>query len=167
MKGLGPLAFVILSIGSAAVAQRPATISVLDAVRIAERSGNWQVTDVEMDHWGKTPVYEIEVVHAAKSEEYIIDARNGKILRQNSSLMRDFWEEVFGRSNEAYLKRARSLSSIIAPLESRTGGKVLSASFDVEDGTAYYEVEFLSQIGRTKLYLDPVTGQRLNFIPDD
>ncbi|KRA84424.1 PepSY domain-containing protein [Altererythrobacter sp. Root672] len=167
MKVPGLLAIALLAISSAAVAQRPASISVLEAVKIAERNGKGHVTDVEKDRWGKKPVYEVEVVRGTKSQEYIIDASTGKILRQNSSMLRDFWEEVFGRSNEAYLSRAHSLSSIIAALENRTGGKVLAASFDVERGQAYYEVEFLSQIGRTKLYLDPVTGQRLNFIPDD
>ncbi|MBO9518171.1 MAG: PepSY domain-containing protein [Porphyrobacter sp.] len=167
MKFSGFLALALLLLSSAVTAQRPATISALEAVKIAEHGGNWHVTDVEKDRWGSKAVYEVEVVSGTKSATYIIDASNGKVLRQNSSTLRNFWGEVFGRSNEVYLSRARSLSSIISSLEGRTGGKVLSASFDVEDGTAYYEVEFLSQIGRTKLYLDPVSGQRLNFIPDD
>jgi uncharacterized membrane protein YkoI len=167
MKLSRTLAIALLLTGSAAAAQQSRTISVLEAVKIAERRGNAQVTDVDLDRWGERQVYEVDVVRGTKSQEFIIDARNGKILRQNSSLTRDLTDDLFNHSNATHLGKARKLSSIIASLESRAGGKVVSASFDVEDGVAYYEVDLLSQIGRTTIYLDPVDGKRLNFLPDD
>ena len=56
---------------------------------------------------------------------------------------------------------------MLAALERRSGGKAVEASFEVEMGRAFYEVELMTSIGQTTVYIDGKSGAHIVRAPDD
>lgn len=152
--------------GPATAAETPLPLSQVLAT--AERAVGGQVTDAELEirRDGRT-IYEIELVRSGDLFELDIDATSGRIIARRQPMVEGAWERLADRQERRYLANARAASTLLRALETRTGGRALSLSFETEGGRAYYEVELASQIGVTEVFLDPATGSRLPLVPDD
>ena len=167
MKYLIPAA-LLLALGPAAPAMAaPRPLDLLGAVERAERAVQGQVVEVDLDRDRQgRQVYEIEVVRKGDLREVRIDARTGRVLGSSPERIEGLMWQVKGNDLVA-LAKARPLSAIIRDIETRSGGKVIDVDFDVEGGQARYELDLSTDAGIAGLYIDPKTGQRLDFVVDD
>lgn len=157
---------LFLGLTNPAYAAAPA-ISLLQAVEKAEQALNGQVVEAELerDRQGRL-IYGVEVAQDNALHKMKIDARTGQTLGTSYKRMESWGWRIYGSKFKS-LKQARKLSTIIRGLEKRSGDKVTEVDFEVEGGQARYEVKLSTDAGIAKLYIDPKTGERLDFVIDD
>ena len=162
---LAALPAILLGLAPAHAA--PSTISLLNAVERAEAVTRGQVVEVDLDRdrQGRL-VYEVDVAHSGSHREVKVDARRGKVLANTAQRMEGMLRKVTSGGYPG-LDNAPALSTTLRALERSTGGRVTDVDFDVERGSARYEVELATAKGVAGLYIDPQTGKRLNFVVDD
>lgn len=164
MGSVSGLIILALMLSGATTERRP--ITLLQAAEIAERTTRGKIMEAEHD-WGRHgPGFELDVVTPQGLRRVLIDSA-GRIQRNDRVRFGDIWNRVSDREARSRINRARSLSSLLAALEQRSGGTAVDASFEVEGGRSLYEVELVTSIGRTTIYLDALTGGQVVHVPDD
>jgi hypothetical protein len=91
----------------------------------------------------------------------------GRIERNDRLRLLNIWSHVANRPERLSIGRAGRLSEMLGALERRSGGRAVAASFEVEGGRALYEVELVTSIGQTTIYLDAVSGAQVLHVSDD
>ena len=157
---------IILALAVSETTADDRSITLLQAAQIAERTTGGKIMDAEYD-WGRLGRgFELDVVTPHGLRRVLIDSR-GRIQRNDMLRFGDIWNRISDRQARSRIHRARSLSSLLAAAEQRSGGTAVDASFEVEGGRSLYEVELVTSIGRTTIYLDAQTGGQVVHVPDE
>lgn len=142
-------------------------ISLTRAVAIAEQATGGHVLDAELEERNGRLFYEVDLLQGKKLQQLTLDARDGKIVERSAPLIEGYWTRWFESDRLGRVTSARRLSELLTRLERQTGGEVVEASFDVEEGQPRYEVEIATRAGVADVNLDPRTGERLSMVLDD
>lgn len=133
-----------------------ASISVDEAVAIAQEQANGRVDDVELDRSGDRLVYEIEVGEA----DIYVDANDGSVLGTDwDDEDNDRWDDDLPANAEP----AISAEDAVAIAEAEVDGTAHDVELDTELGKLIYSVE----IGNQEVIIDAMTGDVLATEFDD
>lgn len=142
-------------------------MSLTQAVSVAERVTGGRVLEAEADRCAGAQCYELEVVSDGRLHELTIDAATGRVMKHARPLLRGYWSSWFEADRFAQVTKTGPLSRFLEALEQQTGGQVLEASFEGDEGQPHYEVEIATSAGVTDVGLHPQTGERLATVLDD
>ena len=148
-----------------AASEAPA-VCLRHAVAIAERATSGKVIEAEPQWSQGRSIYEVDVIDGSELRRLVITS-TGRIQRNERLMVRNVWSGVVDREERRAIARAGRLSEILAGLERRSGGRAIEASFEVEGDRPLYEVELMTSIGQTTIYLDAVSGTQVLHVPDD
>ncbi len=144
---------------------RPITLQ--QAISVAEQAVPGKVIEAELERLGNQKFYQIDILAGHESRRVLINQANGRVVKNYVPVLEDYWDYLFDRKARQLLTRSGSLSEMLAALERRSGGKAVEASFEVEMGRAFYEVELMTSIGQTTVYIDGKSGAHIVRAPDD
>jgi uncharacterized membrane protein YkoI len=147
-------------------ASDPRSVSLRQAVAIAERTTTGKVIEAEAQWREGRQAYEVDVVAGANLRRLVIST-TGRVERNDRLRLLNIWSHVADRPERRSIARAGRLSEMLTALERRSGGRAVEASFDVEGNRALYEVELVTSIGQTTIYLDAVSGAQVLHVPDE
>lgn len=167
MKRLLTFGLLSVALSTPAGALAAGLIPLSRAAVIAEQATGGRISEIELERSAGKAVYEVEIVDGGTTRELTLDAANGRILHNTRARFEGYWDGIFQRGERSALPRVKKLSELLAALERRSGGTARGASFDIERGKPYYEVELVTDIGVTDVYLDAASGAQLAFVPDD
>lgn len=129
-----------------------ASISVEEAVAIAQAAGSGSTGDVELERSGGQLVYEVEV---GQTDVYI-DAMTGEVLGTDP-------EDADDNDAEAMGEPAVSVEQAIAAAQAAASGAVGEVELDSELGRLVYSVE----VGNQEVLVDAADGAVLSVDHDD
>ncbi len=133
-----------------AQAMEKATISLSEAIHIAEKQGNGQATSAEYEFKNGNPAYyEVKVLSndGQKLTQYELSPSTGKVKKVSD----EKFEKLFTRIKPTAIQNApTSLTHAIGTAETRTGGKAREAEVNRDGDQLAYEVEVVKLDGTSE-----------------
>jgi uncharacterized membrane protein YkoI len=127
-----------------------AKISLVEAIQIAEKQGNGQAIDVEIEAGHKAAAhYEVKVLSddGKQLTKYKIDANSGNVTETEN----EPFEKVFTRLQPGAIQAAPiSLTRAISTAEQRANGKAIEAEVERAGDQVRYEVKVARTDGSTQ-----------------
>ena len=144
------------AVGASAATKNEITFEKASAIALKEVKGT--VTKVELDHKGRTLIYEVEVLDSANREHDIdIDAETGEVLTHQKDR---------NTKSSTYGKRIRSAkitaAEAVATAKKESDGVTLASyELDVENGKVYWEVKLYDGNMEYEIIINASTGKVL------
>jgi len=137
-----------------------ATVSLTQAVQIAEKQEAGKTIGAEFDVEKNKAVWEIKVLGGAGVREYKIDASSGAVVKVEDEHVRGKLTNFLTGMNLKDLEAAKTpLAQAVATAEMKANGKAVKVQVDHERGGIQYDIFVRTGNKSEKIKIDAGTGQ--------
>lgn len=136
------------------------TLSIEEAIKIAQEEGKGNVTDVELEWERGNLVYHVELQGNGTETDVELNAKTGEVFKVKSEKEDDQDEEI------TLDQKLFSASEAIQLAEKEADGKFNELQLDDDHGTLIYDIE-LEGKQEAEIKIDALTGKVLEVELDD
>ena len=137
-----------------------ATVSLTQAVQIAEKQEAGKTIGAEFDIEKNKAVWEIKVLGGSGVKEYKIDASSGAVVKVEDEHIRGKLTNFLTGMNLKDLEAAKTpLTQAVATAEKKANGKAVKVQVEHERGGIQYDIFVRTSEKSEKIKIDAGTGQ--------
>ena len=141
-------------------ALQSAKVTAEQAIAAAEQKTDGHALKVGLEDENGRVLYDVKTVIQDKVFDVYVDPNSGQIVRSEEEGLID---RMLDREDKAQLaqlmKSPTTLATAIAAAEQQTGGKVIEAAYDDENGRGIFEAEVLKDNARQEVKVEGATGK--------
>ena len=145
-----------------------AKMTASQAIAAAEQNTGGRAIEFGLESENGRVLYNVKTVTKDKVLNVYVDPDSGQIVRSEEEGLID---RIVDREDKAQLARLMksptTLAAAIAAAEQHTGGKVIEAAYDDEDGGSIFGLEVVKNNARHNVKIDGATGSVLNVAPGE